>query len=84
MASTPCKIEDFIAQSEEYYAAYSKNGTFPFITKPLAEDSPLCLAYPKFVESVTKTIDSYGSITLVNDCYLPKMSLSSERHVCGC
>jgi hypothetical protein len=65
MASTPCKIEDFIAQSESFYAAYPKNGTFPFITKPLAEDSPLYLAYPKFVENVTEIINSYGSITLV-------------------
>jgi hypothetical protein len=65
MASAPCKIEDFIAQSETYYAAYPKNGTFPFITKPLAKDSPLCLAYSKFTDSVTKIINSYDCIALV-------------------
>jgi hypothetical protein len=30
MASTTCKIEDFIAESENYHAAYPNNGTFPF------------------------------------------------------
>jgi hypothetical protein len=74
MASTPCKIEDFIAQSENYYAAYPRNGTFPLITKPLAEVSPLQLAYSKFIDSVTKIINNYDSITLV-------MSSAEQREV---
>jgi hypothetical protein len=66
MTSTPCKIEDFIAQSENYYAAYPRNGTFPFLTSPLAEDAPLRLAYPNFINRVTEIINNYASITLVN------------------
>jgi hypothetical protein len=65
MTSASCKIEDFIAQSENYYAAYPMNGTFPFLTSPLAEDSPLRLAYPKFINRVTEIINSHDSITLV-------------------
>jgi hypothetical protein len=62
MTSAPCKIEDFIAQSENYYAAYPRNGTFPFLTSPLAEDSPLRLAYPNFIDRVTEIISNYGSV----------------------
>jgi hypothetical protein len=78
MTSTPCKIEDFIAQSENYYAAYPRNGTFPFLTSQLAEDAPLRLAYPNFIDRVTEIAESYGSITLVNSSAEQREIVTSE------
>jgi len=65
MTSAPCKIEESIAQLEPYYAAYPSSGTFPFSVRPLAQDSALRLAFPGFIDRVTKIISSYGLITLI-------------------
>jgi hypothetical protein len=81
MTSTPCKVEDFIAQSENYYAAYPKNGTFPFLTSPLAEDAPLRLTYPNSIDRVTEIINSYGSITLVKSSAEEREIVTSESTI---
>jgi hypothetical protein len=56
-------------------------GTVPSLTSPLAEDSPLRLAYPNFIDRVTEIISNYGSVTLVNSSAEQREIVASDSTI---